>query len=248
MKSVGSDNCDIITDTKTDLIKNECKNIGKVWQKNCPKCNKIQSYDKKWIYEMSKRENKQCVECAHQPKFPIPIGGWSKSCPLCSNKVTYTDREHYRYSLRNNCLCRSCCNKQQPRRGGKGLPKDYVFTDEHRKKLRLNRIKYLQSCFGHQLSPTYSKVACDYFATLNKINGWNGQYATSGGEYYVDGLGYWVDYYEPTRNIVIEYDEPSHYRRGNLLPKDIHRMEEIKKKMSCKFLRYNQKTNELKEW
>lgn len=218
------------------------------WTKKCPVCNKEQVYTKKYTRDKAEKENKSCPECIRKQKYPVPVGGWTKKCPECGKELKYTNRDHYNYSIKNKCVCKICSNKLNPRRGGKGLPKDYVMTDEHRKKLRLNRIKYLQSCYGNQLSPTYNKTACKYFDDLNANNKWNGQHAMNGGEYYVNGLGYWVDYYEPTLNIVVEYDEPWHYRKGKLLEKDIYRMEKIKDHLKCKFFRYNQKLNELKEW
>jgi len=59
-------------------------------------------------------------------------------------------------------------------------------------------------------------------------------------------LGYFVDYYEPNLNIVIEWDENSHYNiDGNLREKDKRREEEIKSYLKCKLLRI--KENEFDE-
>jgi very-short-patch-repair endonuclease len=74
-------------------------------------------------------------------------------------------------------------------------------------------------------------------------------FATKNGEFFVSDLGYFVDYYEPNLNIVIEYDEPKHYNVDNSLKKkDLIRMNEIKSKLKCKFYRYNEKLKELKEY
>ena len=121
-------------------------------------------------------------------------------------------------------------------------------SDVVKKKMRLARINYIKSCFG-QISPTYNRISCEYFDWLNKWSGWSGQYATNGGEYYIENLGYWLDYYEPTQNVVVEWDEPHHYNvNGNLKEKDVKRMNEIKQHLNCKFFRYNEKTKELKKW
>jgi very-short-patch-repair endonuclease len=62
--------------------------------------------------------------------------------------------------------------------------------------------------------------------------GWNGRHALNGGELQV--LQYFVDYYEPDLNLVIEWDEPHHkYRRE----KDKIRQERIEKKLNCIFIR-----------
>ena len=68
---------------------------------------------------------------------------------------------------------------------------------------------------------------------------WDGQHAENGGEYCIKELGYWVDYYEPTLNLVIEYDEPYHSRKINQI-KDLARQKEIEEYLGCKFYRIKQ--------
>lgn len=47
----------------------------------------------------------------------------------------------------------------------------------------------------------------------------------------------------------MEWDEKRHYNPdGSLKEKDIVRMNRIKDFLKCRFFRYNEKTNELKEW
>jgi very-short-patch-repair endonuclease len=73
-----------------------------------------------------------------------------------------------------------------------------------------------------------------YFDQLEKENGWFGNR-----QHFVSHLGYFVDYYEPYYNIVVEYDEPRHYRHGRLREKDLMRMEQIKEHLGCEFWRYD---------
>lgn len=247
MKTVENVSGDTIVVIPNLSEKNECKDIGKIWKKNCPKCGKEQTYSKRWIWVRAIKENKQCLSCS-QRIHHVPLGGWTKNCPSCNRIMQYTSIDHLVYSQKNGCVCRVCSNKNSPRRGGKGRPKDLIDTPVTRCKKRISRINYLKSCFGTQLAPTYNKLACEYFEWVNKWNGWRGQYATNGGEHYIKELGYWVDYYEPSENLIIEWDEPDHYRKGQLLKRDIDRMMEIKQHLQCRFYRYNQKTNELKEW
>jgi hypothetical protein len=142
-------------------------------------------------------------------------------CPKCSCVIKHTTKWSRDKHNAKNSLCRKC--------------------------YRLYRVEYLQSIPGW-FGPGYNRQACEYFDELNKERGWNGQHALNGGEFLVKDLGYWVDYYESRKNIVIEWDEPSHYRRGILHKEDVLRMNAIKQHLKCKFFRYNQKTNELKEW
>jgi len=87
----------------------------------------------------------------------------------------------------------------------------------------------------------FNDLACEYFDWLNTMNEWNGQHALAGGEKQV--CGYFVDFYEPTHNIVIEWDEPYHYKKKKF-NKDRIREQEIIKELNCDFYRINQETFE----
>jgi hypothetical protein len=65
----------------------------------------------------------------------------------------------------------------------------------------------------------------------------------------IEYLGYFVDYYDPIKNIVVEYDETNHYDSDwNLKAKDICRQEEIMSYLKCRFFRYNEVLDELCEF
>ena len=91
---------------------------------------------------------------------------------------------------------------------------------------------------GNQMMPSYNKKSCIFFNKLDMILGWNGIYATKRAEYKIKTLGYFVDYYEPLKNIVIEWDEEHHYNvDGTLKIKDCAREKEIISELNCKFFR-----------
>jgi very-short-patch-repair endonuclease len=80
------------------------------------------------------------------------------------------------------------------------------------------------------------KILEDY---AKKLNITDLQHAENGGEYKV--LGYYVDGYSPTKNIVLEYDEGHHFdTNGNLLSKDKSRQLEIEEYLGCTFIRIKQ--------
>jgi len=80
-----------------------------------------------------------------------------------------------------------------------------------------------------------------------KQNGYNFKHGLNGGEYKI--VGFFLDGYDKEKNIVFEYDEPKHYDKwGNLKNKDMRRMNMIKKRLGCKFIRYNEKLNEIREY
>jgi len=109
-----------------------------------------------------------------------------------------------------------------------------------KRNMRLAAIKKIQSHLG-QIYPSYNKTACKIFDEINNELKWNGQYAENGGEFYIKELGYWIDYYEPILNIVIEYDEKYHTQKHRAAL-DAIRQAEIIKHLKCQFYRikYNE--------
>jgi len=90
---------------------------------------------------------------------------------------------------------------------------------------------------GYQIVPNYNKKACEIFNNIMKENGTFIQHAMNGGELYIKELGYWVDGYDKENNIVYEYDENHHFKKGKLKNRDIKRQLEIEKYLNCKFIR-----------
>jgi hypothetical protein len=116
-------------------------------------------------------------------------------------------------------------------------------TPETIKKMRIAAINYIKNKNG-SIVPRYNYKACKFFDDLSKEHNWNLRHAENGGEFYIKDLGYFLDAYDKNRNIVVEYDEPQHYKNGVLIKKDKIRQEEIIDLLECKFYRYNEKTRE----
>jgi predicted RNA-binding Zn-ribbon protein involved in translation (DUF1610 family) len=127
--------------------------------------------------------------------------------------------------------------------------KHRIISDETRHKMRISFLKNFEKRKGNggQLYPVYNSNACMYFDNLSQTKGWNLKHAMNGGEFHIKELGYWVDAYDIEKNIVVEYDEP-HHTWGSRKIKDEIRMEKIKDHLGCKFFRYNQQYNLLKEY
>jgi len=119
-------------------------------------------------------------------------------------------------------------------------------SEETRRKMReIHFRKKMEN--GGIYAAKHNPAACEYFDWLNKWNGWNGRHAKNGGEVVVGN--YFLDYYEPSYNIVVEWDEPPHYYvNGKLKPKDVFRMNFIKNKLDCEFYRVNATTREIKKY
>jgi hypothetical protein len=88
------------------------------------------------------------------------------------------------------------------------------------------------------LFPNYNKNAILIIEEYGKKYGYNFQHAENGGEYYVDGLGYYLDGYDKEKNVVIEIDEYHHFDiNGNYKQKDVIRQQKIENLLNCKFIR-----------
>lgn len=59
---------DITNDIKKTFCKKECKDIGKKWTKNCPKCNKEQFYKSKKSFWNANKLNSICTSCKNKGK------------------------------------------------------------------------------------------------------------------------------------------------------------------------------------
>jgi very-short-patch-repair endonuclease len=94
----------------------------------------------------------------------------------------------------------------------------------------LIRQKLQKNVRSVSLISNVGKGESQYFDNLEQEYKWKGIR-----QYFIEELGYFVDYYEPTLNIVVEYDEPRHYKNGRLKSKDMKRMEEIQKYLGNKF-------------
>lgn len=115
-------------------------------------------------------------------------------------------------------------------------------SEETRKKMRATFVKNFIRKEG--FVPNYNKLACKYLDWLMSQTGTNIQHAENGGEFFIKGLGYWVDGYDSQNNIVYEYDETDHYYKGQLKPKDLARQKEIEKQLGCTFIRIKQNKRE----
>ena len=114
---------------------------------------------------------------------------------------------------------------------GKTHPNSYP---ENREKFRELHQRRVISRHG-QIFPNYNTDACNTFEEINKEFGWDGRHAENGGEIQV--RGWFLDYYEPTQNIAIEFDEPYHDMRTKRKEKDIVKEKEILEELNCKFYR-----------
>ena len=227
-----------------------------MYTRNCPQCNVTISYKNKYYYNQSNKLNRVCRKCGNINANKLKWANPDVRLKMLKSK-RFSGRTHSRETKAKMSADRT--GDKHPM-FGKSISdhtratiiksnKNRVYTDEYRKKLSdagrgrkftvLHREKignsvrrYKSSCYPH--GPQYNKSACVIFEEINKEMGWNGRHAENGGEFLIKELGYWVDYYEPNLNIVIEFDEPRHkYKKTQ----DSIRQTRIVDLLNCKFYR-----------
>lgn len=138
-------------------------------------------------------------------------------------------------------------------KGNSSSRKGKFHTDESKRKMRISAIKRMSKYKfdGISMCPNVNKKETEYFTNLEKEKKWNGIFfgkENKKTQYLIESLGYFVDYYEPNKNVVVEYDETNHYDSNWILKeKDIKRQNEIIKTLQCSFYRYNEVLNKLYE-
>lgn len=101
------------------------------------------------------------------------------------------------------------------------------------------RLKFGEEFRKEGKSPRYDLESINILQTFAEKHNLRLQHAEHGGEVYLRELGYWLDGYDSDRNIVVEIDEPFHFRTYRqegqllLLPKDIQRHKLIKEQLGC---------------
>ena len=191
--------------TKKKSTNNVEKNTS--WTRNCPKCDKILVYTDHWYYTDSIKRNRKCTKCKDKPTKRARLFG--------------KDNPNYKGKMDKLFYNRNCPNCDR-------IVK-YTSYETYRKAVRHNRGC---GCITKTSWACYNPIACKIFDEINNEMDWNGQHALNGGERKIGK--YWVDYYEPNLNLVIEYDETWHKRTQKY---DRKRQKEIEKYLGCKFYR-----------
>jgi hypothetical protein len=236
--------------SKSDVKNSENITSRKQWMKMCPTCGNSQFYSNKYKLQRAMENDLSCKSCAHIGQ--VVSDDTRKKLSDINRGRKMSDDFKKKCSIRMKNLPLEMRKRlNEPLERFRGQRKGSITPPYVKQKLRLAMINYIQSnkLNGGQMTPNYNHNACKYFDKLNNDNGWMLLHAQNGGEFYVKELGYWVDAYDKDKNIVVEYDEPRHYKLdGHLKEKDVVRLNEIKSHLRCRFLRYKEQTKELKEY
>jgi hypothetical protein len=213
---------DTTTSILTKLKKKECNDT--IWTRNCPTCKKILFYSCDYRRKTAEKLKSTCRSCSGKR--------------LSRNNVGRIHSEHTKKLLSEQRLGNKnpMFGVKRPSYIGQIISQRNIklwtgrkHTTETLQKMRESALKRVIQDRG---SISYNNKACQIFDEINKTLNWNGRHALNGNEHQV--LGYSVDYYEPTLNIVIEYDEKFH---DNQSEKDVIRQKKITDHLNCKFYR-----------
>lgn len=232
------------------------------YSRNCPQCNDLIFHKNERALKQSLRTgNKPCRSCVAKNLYKqhITAGTWKLSnkdrkykrdkpkfwrlCPTdgCNELIGYTTL----YKLKQNptTVCRKCARNTNEVNEKLRIAIQNESSETKRKR-RTSAIKRLQKSIvdGKMLQPNYNVSSIAILeAKAAELGITDLMHAENGGEFYIKDLGYWVDGYSPSKNIVFEFDERGHYDRNGLLKKkDQIRQKEIEDYLSCIFIRIRQ--------
>lgn len=213
---------------KNNVICKKCKSPKiTIYNRRCPDCDILIETKNKYFYLKSEKENSKCLSCSLKGRVVT-----DKTKKLMSIN-------HANVSGKNNPFYGKNHLKETKEKISKSI------SPLERKNRRIRCIKRISKT---GMVVNYSKTACKYFDDLSLKNGWDLKHALNGGEKQI--IGYFLDSYDESKNIVVEYDEKKHYSDVNnniLKEKDVIRQNEIIKTLNCKFYRYNEHTDTLYE-
>lgn len=206
------------------------------FERICNKCGKLTIYKNRKSFNQAEKENRVCINCI--------------SRRLCNEETKRKIGEKNR-GLNNGMYGKTHSKEYKKVLSEKIKIHPLPHTTEGIKKMSVSlRKKYAENFkkFGFK-GPRVNLNACEIIDNYGKENGYNFQHGLNGGEFYIKSIGVWLDGYDMDKNVVFEYDEPHHFNSdGSLKQKDIRRMDSIKLFLGCKFIRYNEKLNEIKEY
>lgn len=225
-------NCGTDIKYKNEKGLNRAINAG---SKPCKKCTAKQQYNLRIENNSWNCTNAGMTLTREKPKF------W-KLCPTatCNELIGYTKL----YMLKRNptTKCKKCIRNSDSvnEKIRNAIKNESAETKQKRRKSAINRLsRNIQD--GKMLAPNYNVNSISILEEYAKKLGITDlQHAENGGEFYIKELGYWVDGYSKEKNIVIEFDESSHYKNGILKEKDLRRQFEIEMHLKCIFIRIRQ--------
>ncbi len=234
-----------------NIYKKKCPNLN-----DNPKCKKVQVYSTKYQMVIAKKENRLCRNCSktgklhplygstrkfseeHKKKLRENHKGMLGKCHTNETKNKQQIKANGRWTLqwfikKYGEILGKVLYKQRneqmskDRIGCKNHFYKKVHSEETKRKLRLKRLKSIETNFG-QVMPNYNPNSIPIIEQYGKEYGYNFQHAENGGEVCIDG--YFPDGVDLDRKVIIEIDEKRHFNTdGTYKQKDIDRQKYLEK-------------------
>jgi hypothetical protein len=161
----------------------------------------------------------------------------------CSNKAKrkklYCSWECYKIDVSKKIIkCEGCGKETRNDRycSFDCFKKHFSPTEESRRKTGISNkkdwtMRWKRSRIKEFTGHSFNKRASKWFEEYDKENNTKGQYAINNGdeEYFIEMLGYWLDYINFEKKTIIEWDERHHYLHDELRVEDVNRQNAIKK-------------------
>lgn len=186
----------------------------------CPYCGEV---------FRTRREKQAHVKQSHAEMVGV---AWNKGLTKETNSIVEQRAETWKKNLADGKFKPTWADRKQ--------------SEETKTKIRKSTIAYLKECDPNWRA-RYNKSSIPIIERIGQENGWCFQHAENGGEFETQS-GYFLDAYDPVKNVVLEFDEAKHYKdakKNLLVEKDIARQNKIIEELQCEFYRYNSVTNTL---
>lgn len=231
----------IINDTEKKFLKKECKDIKKVWKKNCPKCGNEQQYSTLQDYNKSLKRNRLCKKCSHLGNVLSNETKRKLSTLKLGNKNPFFGKHHTKESKK--LMGGSVKNYK----GINGPFYGKHHTEETKKKLsKINRGKLVDKETNEKVSESVRLAWKNPVKRKNMLSSfkWNNRCLDKGqlellekwnklGFKFVPNFKircgdfiYYLDGYDTIYNVIIEYDSAYH-KKSNQKKKDLVRQNRI---------------------
>lgn len=197
--------------------------------RNCPKCASIIYYVSKKGVSAAAKRGSNCRKCTDAANIGMKMSSLTRQRQGENNARYWKGKKRAPETIEKIRLKR--LGRPSWNSGKIG-----VYSPESLNKMRIARLADLEKKASSQLRPNFNKAACFVIDEFGKANGYSFQHAKNGGEFYISELGYWVDGYDKTKNVVIEYNEIRHHNRTRIRQKDSRRQEEIINFLGCEFI------------
>jgi hypothetical protein len=206
------------------------------WTKTCHQCGRLQVYSSGDSFRGAVCRNTVCRECVRVQRIKYPKETWKRDCPVCNDNIIYSKYLNWWRAKDENRMCEKCAsNYRKKTQFQQGHP-NFCISKESRKKLSDSGRKRYANPKERKRASEIAKIAMhrpDVRKThlkalsetkylgkaldkgqLELLEKWNklGFKFEPNYQLYTDEFLCYIDGYDKTHNVVIEYDSKYHQK------------------------------------